>query len=161
MLVWILKKGISIHFPPTRKCMHVKGQHSVVTSESLVSREFSGICQSFTSNSELMAISVSLFDKRGKLCMWIHGQEVKFTFVWIYILRSNMVKILIQKCFRSFTFWPFFVFWNKKWRHFFSLKKSQQMQKKTSESTFSVTDVFKPTFADFYQPCGHRGSGCV
>ena len=160
MLVWILKKGISIHFPPTRKCMHVKGQHSVVTSESLVSREFSGICQSFTSNSELMAISVSLFDKRGKLCMWIHGQEVKFTFVWIYILRSNMVKILIQKCFRSFTIWPFCIL-KQRVKAIFSLKTSQQMRKKTSKSKFSVIDVFKPTFADFYQPCGHRGSGCV
>jgi len=55
--------------------MHVKGQHSVVTSESLVSREFSGIRQSFTSNSELMAISISqlekiaLFNESGKLCM--------------------------------------------------------------------------------------------
>ena len=56
--------------------MHVKGQHSVVIGVSLVSREFSGIRQSFTSNSELMAISIlllekiALFDKRGKLCMW-------------------------------------------------------------------------------------------
>ena len=52
----------------------------------------------------------------------------------------------------------FLYFETKSEGNFFHLKR---LNKCESKSKFSVIDVFKPTFVDFYQPCGHRGGGCV